>query len=59
MLPSIQCHHTRGRAPLGGSSNPLINASAAPLPVVAAGVIAGVAWDAGAGVCAGACARRL
>src|SRR5208337_5331890 len=27
MLPFIQCHHTRGRAPLGGSRNPRSNAS--------------------------------
>src|SRR5271163_2652831 len=28
MLPFIQCHHTRGLAPLGGSSNPLRRGSA-------------------------------
>src|SRR5690348_1884624 len=27
MLPFIQCHHTRGRAPAGGFSNPLLSES--------------------------------
>ncbi len=27
MLPFIQCHHTRGRAPLGGFSNPFLSGS--------------------------------
>ena len=27
MLPFIQCHHTRGRAPAGGFSNPLLSGS--------------------------------
>src|ERR1700758_3843587 len=32
MFPFIQCHHTRGLAPLGGFSNPLFSGSAAPCP---------------------------
>jgi hypothetical protein len=38
MFPFIQCHHTRGRAPLGGFSKPLFSESefvcgtAAPAP---------------------------
>ena len=41
MLPFIQCHHTRGRAPSGGAVKPLCNASTPAL-----------AFAAGAAVCA-------
>jgi hypothetical protein len=37
MLPFIQCHQTRGRAPLGGFSNPLLSGSAAAGAEAAAG----------------------
>jgi len=30
MLPFIQCHHTRGRALLGGFANPAASSSGAP-----------------------------
>src|SRR6266700_920768 len=32
MFPFIQCHQTRGRAPLGGFSNPLLSGSAEACP---------------------------
>src|SRR5579871_190155 len=35
MLPFIQCHQTRGRAPLGGFSKPLRRASAEACPQAA------------------------
>src|ERR1700730_10362824 len=36
ILPLSQCHHTRGRAPFGGFSNPLLSGSA---------LVCGLVWE--------------